>query len=454
VRTCLPAWLTILLITVPNASGQLRPIPADVAARQAGEVTLEDKPLPEKDRRRYESRLGTRSKRAGSEKSAAAGQPDGLKLLEEGEVHLVFDQQLKAAGAFQQGWEALAEGWKASPERAARDIRQIRKHFAFLGQTVNRNPALAAALLTRMAAAQRACLEAVGSTKTAPLLVGPLAELWFQALDQTPVPPESRDAGTWWVLEAPQAAASDRMLPPPAAASYERELADNASGWNTLRHQARESHRRELQQLPGQAPLPPGAGLTGPDGQALDPALRAREAALQDKRPAMSRFLEMRIHIRYGQYRRAVAAATEAWTELLRSYQETAVSPFDADIYLETLDDCLRAHPLRAAVLMFLVDPPQRKAAGPLPILVPRLAERWAAVCEKVELRGPSAACAFWWLQEASRRVPEFAAAHAATLESLESRVAVRAEADSPAGRRSAGGTEAGQERSGRQADR
>ncbi len=444
--------MMIPAIVVSDAFGQLAPIPADIAARRMGDFTLEDKPLSERDRRRYESRLGTRSKRAGADRSAA-GQQEALKLLEEGEVHLAFDQQLKAAEVFQQAWAALSADWKTSPEKAARDIRQLRKHFAFMGQTVNRNPPLAAALLTRTASAQRACLEAIGANRTAPLLVGPLSELWFAVLDQAPVSPEARDAGTWWVLEAPQAALSDRVLPPPMAARYERELADNASDWNTLRRQAQESHLREMQRIPGQ-PLGPPGGLTGPEGQALDPALRAREAALQEKRPVMYRFMEIQIHIRYGQYRKAVAAAEDAWAELLRSYQEIPATPFDADIYLETVDDSVRTHPLRAAVLMFLLDPPHRKATGPLPILVPRLAERWAAVCQKVELRGPMAACAAWWIEEASRRVPEFATAHAGALESLKTGPAVPPGTDSSGDSRSAGRAQTNQDRSGRKANR
>lgn len=305
---------------------------------------LLDAKLSEEEGRKYraalaqlvkprDARPAKRAPRAGRENAkpaangGAAGAPEkdppasATQLFGESVVHLQYHQELAAADAMKAAWAAAVDTWN-NRKAVNKDLTMIRDHFAMLHALYGRDNPLLLAYLQDLDDAYVIAISRLRQLRHELKPFLPLATLWVRLGTYQKLDAATQENAGFWALGAPNEVFVDGPLDNSVRARYELELASFRSVFNTppaapqlqalgftnsqiFDYTRAYDRRQQLLGRPGQysEPLPL-------DGRQIEQELNLFETVTK----AQIRFGEAAIHVKYGQYRRAVEAYRDGTT--------------------------------------------------------------------------------------------------------------------------------------------
>ncbi|MBI4580986.1 MAG: hypothetical protein HY718_14865, partial [Planctomycetes bacterium] len=381
----------------PQRPGQpLPPGPMGGLGPQAGFGTrslkprrLEDRPLDEKDQRKYDAAIAPLEKRSGAAgRSGAQAAPtqEAVNQFRLGSAHLRFGQEQAAEEAFIQAWESLVPLMK-EPRSFTAALAQVRTYLRELQTVGGRDPELMLTLMSDLTPQHQAVYDAVEPPKSKPSLANPIAAAWIHLTQMGQLDRDTLEKGAPWMLLFPQMAMADRPLSAEQRSEYQaqltqaniamnRKMEDLANRWVALAAQAAGDPRQPSGRLPRIRPRDPNAPETHGE---VDPVVAQAMAALEPKRGAIARFVEAEIAFRWGQSRDGLDATGSGWKELLEYYRSNPrnVSPVDSQLHFDALRQLVETNPVQMALVLDQLDAAYRTMMQIDRGFAPLIADEW-----------------------------------------------------------------------------
>lgn len=366
---------------------------------------LQDKPLAEKDQRKYDALIANMQK--SKPKTPTAELSGAFRLAS---LQLKNGQEKTARESFDKAWQLAAQLYH-EPKTMGVATGQIRTHLRELQTLASKDPELAVTLLTELGPVQRQALEAIEQTRGRTQLTQPMATMWYQFMQGARLDKEPLEQATYWIVLFPQIALADRPLTPEQQNEYQSQLtAITVNITPLLRQLAERQLGRPVRPL---QPNNPEASDT------VDPATAQVISMLDLKRGPLTRFLEADVHFRFGQLRDGLIATQSGWRELLEFYRANrgGVSPIDAETHFEAVERMAAENPVQALAVLDQVDPAYRTMTQIDRFFGLRVADLWARMASSLPLNPEMLMKTAFWLEYVAKQHKDAGTKYAATME-------------------------------------
>lgn len=400
---------------------------------------LENKPLEERDQKKYDGQITRFQKRV----DAAQGRSDQALVasarFDQGAFELDSGQEAAAGETFEQAWQAANSAAQGDVRAALRVLPHTRKHLKVIGGLVAKDPELVLAIMTRLAPAHEQCYQAIELASAKRQYAASLADVWVGLMQQGEMDDETMKTGAFWLLEVPEMIMVNQPLSPADRGKYEQEL--------TFAQIQLEDFRRQVGRRG------PGGPRGGPPGVNVNEQLRqlqqqveqqggaygprgprpGAEAVTDAKRGPLVKFAEAQVQLKYGQFRDAVKSATEGWEGLVQYYRQNpqGFSPDDVDLHFAGLDEAIHRSPVHALLFMEQLDKVYRAVAQANPLIGLKVADLWSRLTTRLDLkRTDTLEKGVFWLEAAIKQDKELEQQYESTLQKLKTNLEAAKQAE------------------------